>query len=47
VEWFIGKYPERYTYLQVENKKQVKYSTKELEDLYAGLKQVAIQTGVI
>jgi 5-methylcytosine-specific restriction endonuclease McrA len=47
VEWFIGKYPDRYNYLQVENKKQVKYSTKDLEEVYAGLKQVAIQVGAI
>jgi 5-methylcytosine-specific restriction endonuclease McrA len=47
VEWFIGKFPERYTYLQVENRKQVKYSTKELEDIYNALKQVALQAGAI
>jgi MoaA/NifB/PqqE/SkfB family radical SAM enzyme len=47
VEWFIGKYPDRYHYLQIENQKIVKYSTTELEEVYEGLRQVALSTGVI
>lgn len=46
-KWFAEKYPERMTYLQLENRKQVKYSTVDLETMYEALKQVALQTGVI
>jgi len=46
-EWFRTKFPERFTYLEVENRKQVKYSTKELEEMYEGLHQVALSAGAI
>lgn len=47
MEWFKIKFPSRFTYLEVEQRKQVKYSTKDLEEMYEALKQVALQAGAI
>jgi 5-methylcytosine-specific restriction endonuclease McrA len=46
-KWFQDKYPDRFHYLETENQKTVKYSTADLEEVYDGLKQIAVQTGVI
>ena len=46
-KWFQDKYPDRFHYLETENQKTIKYSTVDLEEIYAAMKQVALTAGVI